>query len=94
MDIELNHMSRKYDNAEKGTNGNRAFTTIKKYPGVPYDQSHFHNSCKLEDYNDLNQLQNCEVNGRQDLNQSHPFVRKRLKSLMNELINIGVTGFR
>lgn len=40
------------------------------------------------------QVRNCELVGLKDLDQSNEHVRRMIVNFMNELIDLGVAGFR
>lgn len=40
------------------------------------------------------QVRNCELVGLKDLNQADEHVRKMIVDFMNDLIDLGVAGFR
>lgn len=40
------------------------------------------------------QVRNCELAGLKDLNQATEYVRQQLVGYMNNLIDLGVAGFR
>lgn len=75
-----------------GTAGTRA--TFKNYPGAGYGPEDFHRSCQIENYLDAHEVRNCELSGMPDLNHAHPYVRGKIASFMNFLIDLGVAGFR
>ncbi|XP_034233104.1 alpha-amylase B-like [Thrips palmi] len=93
VDIVLNHMTGDHDSAV-GTGGATAETHNKDYPAVPYHMSHFHPTCSLDNYQDPNQVRNCEVVGLKDLDQSQQEVRDRQVELLDRLVTMGVAGFR
>jgi alpha-amylase len=53
-----------------GTGGSTAIPNTRNYSAVPYDVSNFHPVCALIDFNDANQVRNCELVGLHDLNQT------------------------
>ncbi|KAH3711313.1 hypothetical protein DPMN_070818 [Dreissena polymorpha] len=82
-----------------GTAGSAFDATNLSFPAVPYTRDDFNGkqTCKrdgfLHDYEDLSQRRNCEI-GLVDLNQAHEHVRDMIVGYMNNLIDIGVAGFR
>jgi glycosidase len=48
----------------------------------------------INDYNDPNQVRNCWLVGLPDLRTGTAWVRDRIVDYMNDLIGIGVAGFR
>ncbi|KAK7484352.1 hypothetical protein BaRGS_00024357 [Batillaria attramentaria] len=49
---------------------------------------------RIYNYGDTNQVRNCRYEGRADLRLSKDYVRGKLAEFMNNLITIGVAGFR
>nr|CAD7204921.1 unnamed protein product [Timema douglasi] len=93
VDVVLNHMSGDMRNA-RGTAGSTADPVNKDYPAVPFDSRHFHTSCGIQDYQDANQVRNCELVGLHDLDQSSTYVRRKLVDFLDTLVDCGVAGFR
>lgn len=94
VDVVINHMS-----AQQSGVG-FAGTSFEKYnyPGL-YGPEDFHN-CQLtagnsiEDYGNAEQVQTCELLGLSDLDQSRPNVQATIISYLNDLLSLGVAGFR
>lgn len=91
VDIVMNHMAAAQSEMI-GTAGSTA--TFKSYPSAGYTSDDFHRSCPIENYLDAHQVRNCELLGMPDLNHAHQFVREKIASFMNYLIELGVAGFR
>lgn len=68
MDVVINHMTGDITNP-KGIGGSKANPQIKSYPAVPYKEEHFHQSCGIGNYNNADEVRNCELVGLRDLNQ-------------------------
>lgn len=68
VDIVLNHMTGNIKDPA-GTAGSKANPGIKSYPAVPYDNTHFHDNCEINNYNDPTNVRNCELVSLRDLNQ-------------------------
>lgn len=77
-----------------GTAGSTATPDTRSYPAVPYNVSHFHPLCSIDNYNDAYQVRNCELVGLHDLNQTIEDTRLRIAEYLNHLIELGVAGFR
>lgn len=75
-----------------GTAGSTA--TYKNYPNAGYSSEDFHRSCRIDNYLDAHQVRNCELLDMPDLNHASQFVRGKIVSFMNFLIDLGVAGFR
>lgn len=68
VDVVFNHMISNLGTV-KGTGGNTAYSDNKSYPAVPYGFGDFHSSCDINNYNDPNNVRNCELNDLRDLDQ-------------------------
>ena len=96
VDAVINHMTGQGDTSYGGVSFAR-----RNYPGV-YDETDFHtytNACPsasggIEDYNNLQQVRNCDLVGLADLDTGKPAVRRTLAAYLNKLIGYGVSGFR
>jgi alpha-amylase len=73
------------------------------YPDVPYGPSDFHATLPASDrnycdssinWNDLKSIQHCELLGLNDLATEKQSVRDKIDGYLNDLISIGVSGFR
>lgn len=93
VDVVINHMAAG-NGFVNGTGGSTAYIPNKDYPGVPYNETHFHQTCAINDYNNAIEVRNCELVGLPDLDQSIEYVRDRIVKFLNKLIDIGVAGFR
>lgn len=93
VDIVFNHMSASQSSVV-GTAGSTADPNSKSFPAVPYSSLDFHSTCSINNYNDVNQVRNCELVGLKDLDQSKSWVQDRIVEFMNKLISLGVAGFR
>lgn len=87
VDAIINHMA-----SGSGTGSAGSAYGNKSYP--QYSPQDFHNTCAITDYSNRWQVQNCELVGLADLNTSTPYVQETLAGYLNDLTNIGVTGFR
>lgn len=69
-----------------------------EYPGL-YSRTDFHD-CQLTvdgqiaDYQNAEQVQTCELLGLSDLDQSRPQVQQRIVAYLQDLLSLGVAGFR
>ncbi|XP_054088895.1 alpha-amylase 2-like [Zeugodacus cucurbitae] len=93
VDVVFNHMAADHSNV-RGTAGSTANPGSKSYPAVPFSSTDFHATCAINNYNDANQVRNCELVGLKDLDQSKSWVQDRILDFLNKLINLGVAGFR
>lgn len=93
VDVVFNHMAMDGRNII-GTAGSTANVPMRSFPAVPYEKEDFHPTCAISNYNDAPQVRNCELNTLPDLDQSKPVVRRRILEFLNNLIDLGVAGFR
>ncbi|MEM1251310.1 MAG: alpha-amylase family protein [Cyanobacteria bacterium P01_H01_bin.21] len=94
-DVVINHMAS--DGAGQGSGGSDFDTNQFLYDGVPYTKADFNEPCAIEfrDYADnLAQVQSCQLDGRQDLDTGSEKVQAAIAAAMNELLDLGVAGFR
>lgn len=89
-DAVINHMV--ISGPGTGTGGSSY--TKYNYPGI-YQDWDFH-SCRvpISNYSDRGNVQNCELGGLADLDTGSEYVRNRLAAYLNDLISLGVDGFR
>ena len=78
VDAVINHMSA----------GNRNF------PEVPYGINDFHTCTGPINYTNAWQVQNCDLVGLNDLKTESDYVRGKIAAYMNDLLSMGVAGFR
>ncbi|XP_012282130.1 alpha-amylase 2 [Orussus abietinus] len=93
VDAILNHMCADQPNPI-GTGGSTANPGKFQFWAVPYGPEHFNIGCSVTNYNDPENVRNCELVGLKDLDQRKEDVRKALVDFMNEAIQAGVAGFR
>ncbi|XP_055703593.1 alpha-amylase 1-like [Phlebotomus papatasi] len=78
----------------RGTGGSTANSVIRSYPAVPYDILDFHVPCPIFDYQNKDNVRNCDLVGAPDLNQALEDVREKIVDYLSRLIALGVAGFR
>lgn len=89
-DAVINHMS----GGSGGTSSAGRSWSHHNYPGL-YGSADFHSPvCSVTNYNDANNVQNCELSGLQDLNTGSAYVRGKIADYLVGLANMGVKGFR
>ena len=72
-----------------------SFFPFKDYPAVPYEAKDFHQPpCDIYDYNNADEVRNCYLVGLNDLDSSTDYVRGKTADYINDLISLGVKGFR
>ncbi|XP_055703590.1 alpha-amylase A-like [Phlebotomus papatasi] len=77
-----------------GTGGSTADGVIRTYPEIPYDATHFHIPCPIVDYQNSDNVRNCQLLGAPDLNHTLEYVRNKIAGYLDHLITLGVAGFR
>jgi alpha-amylase len=94
VDAVINHMS----GQAFGTGSAGSEFSKYEYPGL-YTRADFHD-CQLtdngqiQDYRDMAQVQTCELLGLSDLDTSAIGVQQTLVNYLNDLLSLGVAGFR
>ncbi|GLS25745.1 carbohydrate-binding module family 20 domain-containing protein [Marinibactrum halimedae] len=67
----------------------------RRYPEVPYDTWDFSDCNRdINNYQDAYEVQYCELLGLDDLRTGSDYVRQKIADFMNDLISMGVRGFR
>jgi alpha-amylase len=95
VDAVVNHMA----NLDKPGPGWAGSTwTHYDYPGI-YQTQDFHHCGRngnddIVNYNDRYEVQNCELANLADLDTAAGYVRGRLAAYLNDLLSLGVDGFR
>ncbi|MFC0597249.1 alpha-amylase family protein [Streptomyces palmae] len=88
-DSVINHMA-----AGSGTGTGGSSYTKYDYPGTysVWDM----NDCQapVTDYGNRGNVQNCELVGLADLDTGEPYVQGRIAGYLNDLLSLGVDGFR
>ncbi len=93
-DALTNHMS----DVGNGTGVAGSTYTEYSYP-VPYEFDDFHHCGRngnesIKNYQDQWEVQNCKLGGLADLDTSKPEVQAKIAAYLNDLLSLGVTGFR
>jgi alpha-amylase len=87
VDAVINHMAAGSGTGVAGSAfGNKVFTS--------YSPQDFHTTCAINNYSDRWQVQNCELVGLPDLNTSEQYVQTKIADFLNDMLSIGVAGFR
>ncbi|OEJ96516.1 carbohydrate-binding module family 20 domain-containing protein [Streptomyces thermolilacinus] len=88
-DSVINHMT-----AGSGTGTGGSSYTKYNYPGI-YSATDFDNcTAEVTNYQDRGNVQNCELVGLADLDTGEEYVRGRIAAYLNDLLSLGVDGFR
>ena len=95
-DVVVNHMS---GQEQCGTGSAGSEYCHYEYPEAGYDYDDFHHCGRngddnIVDYHDRYEVQNCELVNLADLATESETVRDRIGSYLNDLLDLGVDGFR
>src|SRR4051794_3065186 len=99
VDAVINHMT---GSGSAGASGYAGSTFSKyNYPGT-YSSADFHyypancpeSDDQIHDWNSAGEVWNCELLALSDLNTGTDYVRRRIAAYLNDLIGLGVDGFR
>ncbi len=66
----------------------------RNFPEVPFGPNDFHNCTSDINYGNRWEVQNCDLVGLNDLKTESDYVRGKIADYMNDLISLGVDGFR
>ena len=97
VDAIINHMGA---TAGTGTAGSGFNAGGRDFPAVPYSRGDFNDlKCRtrsgdIENYNDMYQVRDCRLVGLPDLALGSEYVRNKVAEYLNNLVEIGVAGFR
>jgi alpha-amylase len=96
VDAVVNHMA---GGASTGAGSNGSTYSHYSYPAVPYGNDDFHHCGRngnddIANWTDRWEVQNCELVDLSDLKTESSYVRGKLTAYMNDLISLGVDGFR
>ena len=96
VDAVINHMA---GGASTGTGSGGSPYSHYSYPAVPYGTGDFHHCGRngnddIANWGDRWEVQNCELVDLSDLATESSYVRGKLVAYLNDLIGLGVDGFR
>jgi alpha-amylase len=94
-DTVINHMA----GFPEGTGVAGSAFAEYDYPAVPYTYDDFHHcgrgeDDRIENYQDLYEVQNCQLGTLDDLDTGNPDVQATIAAYLNDLLSLGVAGFR
>ena len=93
-DLVINHMSG-HGSSGTGTGGSSFNGGSLDYPGVPFSSWDFHQPyCEINNYQNVDEVRNCYLVALNDLDGGKDYVRGKIADYINDMINIGVKGFR
>ncbi len=96
VDAVVNHMA---GGASGGPGSGGSGFTHYAYPAVPYGGGDFHHCGRngnddIANWGDRWEVQNCELVDLSDLATESPYVRGKVTAYLNDLVSLGVDGFR
>ena len=96
VDAVINHMA---GGASTGSGSAGSSYSQYSYPAVPYGTNDFHHCGRngndnIQSWTDRWEVQNCELVDLSDLATESAYVRGKLVTYLNDLISLGVDGFR
>jgi alpha-amylase len=91
VDAVLNHMQ---GANQSGTGSAGSSYANLSDPAVPYTSANFHTPCAISNYDDRTQVQTCQLSSLTDLRTETAYVRGKEDAYLNDLISLGVDGFR
>ena len=95
VDAVINHMAGTDLGPGSGSAGSAFDPGRRDFPAVPYGPTDFNEPQCGIDYADADSVRNCWIGGTlTDLKTSKDYVRQKIADYPNELIGIGVAGFR
>jgi alpha-amylase len=101
VDAVINHMTGANQSSTTAYGG-ASFTNNYSYPSAGYSSSDFHfypancpqSDNQIHDWNSQTEVWNCQLVGLSDLKTETDYVRTKIAGYLNDLIGIGVDGFR
>ncbi|MGA5302798.1 carbohydrate-binding module family 20 domain-containing protein [Nucisporomicrobium flavum] len=96
VDAVVNHMA---GGASTGTGSGGSTYSQYAYPAVPYGSGDFHHCGRngnddIVNWGDRWEVQNCELVDLSDLKTESSYVRGKLTAYLDDLVSLGVDGFR
>jgi alpha-amylase len=100
-DVVVNHMTG-VDQTSTTSYGGAVFNNQYSYPTAGYGFNDFHHypaNCpnsdlSIQDWNNQTQVQECQLLNLADLNTETDYVRSHIAGYLNDLMGLGVDGFR
>lgn len=103
VDAVINHTAGSGNTYKTGYAGSTLDPKGFSYPAVPYSTGDFHHAndgkCndadgQIDAWDDPAEVQNCELSGLSDLKTETASVRTKITGYLNDLVGLGVDGFR
>ncbi|XP_067950583.1 alpha-amylase B-like [Watersipora subatra] len=97
IDAVINHMVAADAGLSFGSDGSQYDSKGKHFRGVPYRPNDFGRRCKsasgnIENYDDPNEVRNCDLLGLLDLEGGSPYVRQKIVDYFDDILDIGADG--
>lgn len=84
VDIVVNHMAPPAQSSPiTGTAGSKSDPLARDFPEVPFNKSHFHQTCSIQNYQNATEVRDCELSSLPDLDQSNLHVQNMIIDFMN-----------
>lgn len=101
VDAVVNHMTGA-NQSSTTSYGGASFTNNYSYPSAGYGYNDFHHypaNCpqsdnQIHDWNNQTEVWECQLVGLSDLNTETDYVRTKIAGYLNDLLSVGVDGFR
>jgi len=94
IDAVVNHMTGRGGSGQ-GTGGSGFDGSSQRYDGVPFSSMDFHQPyCDIQNYGNAEEVRNCYLVSLNDLDGGKQYVREKVSAYFNDMIDIGVKGFR
>ncbi|GAB7047689.1 carbohydrate-binding module family 20 domain-containing protein [Catenuloplanes indicus] len=103
VDAVINHMAGANNTLTTTYGGSVVNPSGYSYPAVPYGYDDFHHAddgycadddAVIDDWNNVAEVQNCMLLSLSDLKTQDATVRSKIAGYLNDLIGLGVDGFR
>ncbi|MFC4069261.1 carbohydrate-binding module family 20 domain-containing protein [Actinoplanes subglobosus] len=103
VDAVVNHMAGANNTLTTTYGGSTFSPSGYTYPAVPYGYSDFHHAndgyCSdddavIDDWNNVSEVQNCMLLSLSDLKTQDSGVQTKIATYLNDLVGLGVDGFR
>ena len=100
-DAVINHTAGVNQTSTSSYGGATFNPATYSYSGIPYSSADFHgsppcpnSSLAISDWNNVTQVQECQLLSLSDLNTESDYVRGKIAGYLNSMVDAGVDGFR
>ncbi|MCA9979972.1 MAG: alpha amylase C-terminal domain-containing protein [Anaerolineales bacterium] len=94
VDAIVNHMADQVGVGVNGTTFNRASLSYANYSSNDFNYCNPANIQSGDYNNNAWRVRHCQLSGLPDLNHGSPYVRSQIQAYLQDLVDIGVAGFR